>query len=89
MAEANVAFELMNQAYWWFPQMSIREFTREFVGLLRVFANEGVKFIVGSDAHSCCGVGNLNYCARLMREAEIEMSQLVDLERMAEERGKR
>ena len=83
MAEANVAFELMNQMPWWYPQMSVRDFTSEYAFLLRVFSNEGVKFIVGSDAHSCCGVGNLHYCATLMREAGIEMSQLVDLERMA------
>jgi histidinol phosphatase-like PHP family hydrolase len=83
MADANVAFELMNQMHWWYPQMPVREFTHEYAFLLRVFANEGVKFIIGSDAHSCCGVGNLHYCAALMREADIELSQLVDLERMA------
>lgn len=82
MERNNVAFEIMNQAHWWYPQMTVDEFTREYAGLLRVFSAEGVKFVVGSDTHSCCGVGNLHYCRRLMREADIELSQLVDLERM-------
>jgi histidinol phosphatase-like PHP family hydrolase len=82
MADNNVAFEIMNQVHWWYPYMTVEEFTREYVGLLRIFASEGVKFVVGSDTHSCCGVGNLHYCRRLMREAGIELSQLVDLERM-------
>lgn len=81
MERSNVAFEIMNQAHWWYPQMTVEEFTREYVALLRIFAREGVKFIVGSDTHSCCGVGNLHYCRRLMREAGIELSQLVDLQR--------
>lgn len=83
MERNNVAFEIMNQAHWWYPQMTVEEFTREFAALLRIFAHEGVKFVVGSDTHSCCGVGNLHFCRRLMREAGIELSQLVDLERMA------
>ncbi len=87
MAESNVAFEIMNQAHWWYPQMPVVDFTREFAGLLRVFAAEGVKFIVGSDTHSCCGVGNLHYCRELMRAGGIELSQLVDLEKMAAARG--
>lgn len=86
MCDNNVAFEIMNQAYWWYPQMRVEEFTRDFVGVLRIFAREGVKFIVGSDAHSAGAVGNLRYCRHLMRTAGIELSQLVDLERMAASR---
>lgn len=87
MAESNVAFEIMNQAYWWYPQMTVAEFTREYARLLRLFAREGVKFMVGSDAHSAGAVGCLHYCRTLMREAGIELSQLVNLERMAAARS--
>ncbi len=87
--DRNVAFEIMNQAYWWYPQLGIDEFTRDYCGVLRLFAREGVKFVVGSDAHSAGAVGNLRYCLRLMRGADIELSQLVDLERMAATRSAR
>jgi putative hydrolase len=87
MSDHNVAFEIMNQAHWWYPQMTVEEFTRDFVGVLKIFAREGVKFIVGSDAHSAGAVGNLQYCRHLMRAAGIELSQLVDLERMAAARS--
>lgn len=86
MYEGNVAFELMNQAHWWFPQMSVAEFTREYAGVVRIFAAEGVKFIVGSDAHSAGAVGNMRHVRHLMRAAGVERSQLVDLEKMAEAR---
>lgn len=87
MVEHNTAFEIMNQIHWWYPQMPVAEFTHEYVRLLRVFAREGVKFVVGSDAHSCCGVGNLAYCLHLMRAADIGRSQLVDLQRVNPHRG--
>lgn len=86
MYERNVAFELMNQAHWWFPQMSVDEFTREYAGVVRIFAAEGVKFIVGSDAHSAGAVGNMRHVRHLMLAAGVERSQLVDLEKMAEAR---
>lgn len=86
MVEYNVAFEIMNQIHWWFPQMTVAEFTRDYSLLLRIFAREGVKFVVGSDAHSCGAVGNLHYCSQLMQAAGIERSQLVNLVRMAASR---
>lgn len=87
MVEHNTAFEIMNQMHWWYPQMPVQEFTHEYTRLLRLFAREGVKFVVGSDAHSCCGVGNLSYCLQLMRAADIGLSQLVNIERMNPGRG--
>lgn len=82
MVDHNTAFEIMNQMFWWYPQMTVPEFTAEYVRLLRTFAREGVKFIVGSDAHSCGAVGNLGYCLQLMRAAGIGLSQLVNIERI-------
>ena len=83
MADSNVAFEIMNEAHWWYPRMPVAEFTREFVGVLRIFAAQGVKFVVGSDARCAGAVGNLRYCAKLIELAGIELSQLVDLARIA------
>ncbi len=86
MCEHNAAFEIANQAHWWYPQMTVAEFTRDYGRLLRIFADENVKFVVGSGARSAGAVGNLRYCRLLMQEAGIELSQLVDLTRMAQVR---
>ncbi len=79
MAEAEVAFEISNRMHWWFPELSVDEFTREYTDLMSVFAARNVKFLVSSDARSSDAVGNLHYVLRLMREAGIERSQVIDL----------
>ena len=86
MVKHDVAFEIMNQMPWWYPEMSVAEFEHEYAQLLRVFAHEGVKFIVGSDAHSCGAVGNLRWCQKMMVEANIGRAQLVDLKALGEKR---
>jgi len=68
--------------------MTVQEFTQEYVRLLRVFSEEGVKFVVSSEAQCAGAVGNLRFCRVLMNEAGIELSQLVDLERMARVRDR-
>jgi len=82
MAAAGVVCELCNQTWWWYPQLSVVEFTEEFAPVLQAFSRCGVKFIAGSDCHSPQGVGNLRYVQRLMRRCGIERSQLVDLARL-------
>lgn len=79
MVGNDVAFELMNQMAWWFPDLSVREFSRQYFDVVEVFREAGAKFIIGSDAHSCGAVGNLTWAERLLRAAEIPRSQLVDL----------
>ncbi len=82
MYEEEVAFELDNRAWWWYPQLSVAQFTEEFSQLIRLFSQAGVKFIVGSNAHCAAGVGNMRYVRRLMQHAGLELSQLVDLTRV-------
>ncbi len=79
MAEAGCAFEIMNQAYWWYPELKVQDFVEQFVPVLRLFAEAGVLFVVGSDAHSAGAVGNLRFCVELMERAGIGRDQLVDL----------
>ncbi len=79
MFESEVAFEITNQMHWWFPELSVDEFTREYAGLLSVFSARNVKFLVSSDARSAGAVGNLDYVVRLMKEAGVEKSQVIDL----------
>jgi len=83
MFDREVAFEIMNQAYWWYPDLCVEEFTRQYAELLTIFRQENVKFVVGSDAHSAGAVGNSYWCRRVMKLAGIELSQLVDLRSLA------
>ena len=82
MAAAEVACELCNRAWWWYPNLSVSEFTEEFARVLQAFSRCGVKFVAGSDSRSISGVGNLCYVQRLMEAARVERSQLVDLTRL-------
>ncbi len=79
--EADKAFEIMNQMSWWFPDMLEAQFTLEYAELLALMAAENVKFVLGSDAHSCGAVGAQGWCRRVMDLAGVEKSQVVDLPR--------
>jgi len=82
MAAAEVACELCNRAWWWYPDLPVGEFTEEFARVLQAFSRCGVKFIAGSDCCDINGVGNLRYVQRLMQQAGIQRSQLVDIARL-------
>jgi len=75
--KGNKVFEIMNLMAWWFPDVPIEKFTKDYVNLVKIFAREGVRFSLGSDAHSDCGVGNLTWSRRVVKEARIE-NQLID-----------
>jgi putative hydrolase len=82
MDEYDVAFELSNQMHWWFPELSVEEFIGEYAALVSVFSRRNVKFVVSSDAMSAGAVGNQGFVLRLMEEAGVERSQVIDLLRM-------
>ncbi len=82
MAAAEVACELCNRAWWWYPDLPLGQFTEEFARVLQAFSRCGVKFIAGSDCCGIDGVGNLRYVQRLMQQAGIQRSQLVDITRI-------
>ncbi len=86
MALHSCAFEIMGQAYWWYPELSVGDFVAQFVPVVQIFAEAGVNFVVGSDAHSVCGVGNLTFCEWVMDEAGIGVEMLVDIEAVNERR---
>ena len=85
--QTHTAFEVMNQLPWWFPEHTIDRITAEYADVLHLFARFGVRFVVGSDAHSCCGVGNLRWCERVMSAAGIGEEHLVDIPLAGERRG--
>ncbi len=79
--ENDVAFEIMNQMPFWYPDMPVAQFTAEYADIIGLFGSANVKFVLGSDAHSAGAVGNVRWCQRVMRMAGIEKSQVLDLPR--------
>lgn len=79
--EKDTAFEIMNQMSWWYPEMTTEQFTYEYADLLALMAEANVKFVLGSDAHSCGAVGSQGWCLRAMELAGIGKSQVLDLPR--------
>lgn len=86
MAANGCSYEIMNQAFWWHPDLSVVEYVAQIVPVLHVFADAGVNFVVGSDAHSCGAVGNLGFCKRLMDAAGLGMEHLIDLQELNDRR---
>jgi len=82
MREEEVAFEISNMMWTWYPDLPLDEFSEQYARLLMSFMREGVKFVVGSGARSAAAVGNLRYVARLTELAGVERSQLVDISRL-------
>jgi histidinol phosphatase-like PHP family hydrolase len=71
------AFEIMNMMSWWFPSMPVKELTRSYLRVVRIFAERGVIFALGSDAHSACGVGNLGWANQIVEKVNLH-NQLIE-----------
>jgi histidinol phosphatase-like PHP family hydrolase len=82
MRAEEVAFELNNTIWSWYPELSLEEFLDEYTTVVQAFSREGVKFVAGSEARSAAAVGNLRFVERLTEAAGLEKSQLVDLSRL-------
>ncbi len=59
--DGDKSFEIMNDIWWWFPELEPEEITQEYARILKVFKDFGVKFTKGSDSHSHQGVGHSGY----------------------------
>ncbi|HEY3398504.1 MAG TPA: PHP domain-containing protein [Armatimonadota bacterium] len=82
MREQEVACELANSIWSWYPELPPEDFLEEYARLLMAFSREGVKFVVGSDAHAAGAVGNLQFVHRLAAAAGLEKTQFVDIARL-------
>jgi histidinol phosphatase-like PHP family hydrolase len=82
MRAEEVAFELNNTIWSWYPELPLEEFLDEYTTVVRAFSREGVKFVVGSEARSASAVGNMRFVERLAEAVGLEKSQLVDLGRL-------
>lgn len=72
----NKIFEIMNQMYFWHGNIPFEDFHREYMRILNIMKKAGVKFSVGSDTHSCCGVGCLLWSLRAVEELGLKSSDL-------------
>lgn len=82
MRDNEVALELSNGIWDSYPELPLEELTEQYAGLVMAFSRGGVKFILGTGAHSAAAIGNFRYTLRLAEAAKIERSQLVDLTRL-------
>jgi len=64
-------FEIMNNIWYWYPAMKPDRFTGEYMEIIAIFADAGVLFSLGSDAHSLCGVGNLGWALKMVRSCHV------------------
>jgi histidinol phosphatase-like PHP family hydrolase len=79
MAAQNKVFDVMNDMIYWFHQSSIapREFTAQYVELVKVFVAAGVMFQVSSDDHRT-GLGNTRWAQLVVARAGVPAKQIVD-----------
>lgn len=69
MAKYKKAFEICSQFYLWYPAVAVAEFVIQHAELVSLFASEGVKFTVATDAHSCGTIGNLRWARAVIKTA--------------------
>ncbi len=84
MAAHNKVFDVMNDMIYWFHQASIapREFTAQYVELVKLFVAAGVKFQVSSDDHRT-GLGNTNWAQLVLNRALVPAQQIADPRQIA------
>jgi len=71
MASGGLVFEIMNQFHYWWPSVSVAELSDRYAGIVALFAQEGVRFSLGSDAHRTGAIGNLQWCYRIATQAQL------------------
>jgi histidinol phosphatase-like PHP family hydrolase len=84
MAANNKVFDVMNDMIYWFHQSAIapREFTAQYVELVKVFVAAGVMFQVSSDDHRT-GLGNTRWAQLVVSRAAVPARQIVDPRQIA------
>jgi len=84
MSARGKVFDVMNDMIYWFHQTSIapREFTAQYVEIVKLFAAEGVRFQVSSDDHRT-GLGNTRWAQLVLARAQVPAQQIVDPRQIA------
>jgi histidinol phosphatase-like PHP family hydrolase len=84
MAAQNKVFDVMNDMIYWFHQSSIapREFTAQYVELVKLFVAAGVMFQISSDDHRT-GLGNTRWAQLIVNRAAVPAKQIADPRQIA------
>ena len=69
MVKHKKAFGISSQFYYWHPNQRVAEVTEEYSRIISLFAEEGVRFSVGTDAHSVGTIGNLHWALSVIERA--------------------
>lgn len=79
MAATGTVFDVMNLQVFWFQKagVSAAEVTRQYVELVRLFADSGVMFQLSSDDHRC-GIGHTIWSQRVLDLASVPRGQILD-----------
>jgi histidinol phosphatase-like PHP family hydrolase len=87
MAAQHKVFDVMNDMIYWFHQSSIapREFTAQYVELVKLFVAPGVMFQISSDDHRT-GLGNTRWAQLVVARAHVPAQQIVDPQQIAHRR---
>jgi histidinol phosphatase-like PHP family hydrolase len=83
MAATGKVFDVMNDMIYWFQDSGLapRQFTEQYVELVKVFAAQKVLFQVSSDDHRT-GLGNTRWSHLVLQRAGVPKSQIVDPRRI-------
>jgi len=79
LANSHVAVEVMSQMYWWYPDMRISDFTKAYIGFIKLCSKKGCRFSVGSDAHSAGAVGNIIWSLKVLEKAGVTEEDLIKI----------
>ncbi len=77
LADSHVAVEVMNQMYWWYPEMTVSDFTEAYTDFIRKCQKKGCRFSIGSDAHSAGAVGNIAWSLKVLEKANVSEEDII------------
>jgi histidinol phosphatase-like PHP family hydrolase len=76
MKETGTLFDMMNEVWWWYPEVSIKDFEHQYKRIITICKQEGVKFVTSSDSHKHQGIGNIAWSVRMLKESDVPEKQI-------------
>ena len=87
LSASEVAFEINNGVWWWWPQFQPLQVAESYARVVASLARGGARFVMGSDAHCNTGVGNLVWAQRVASLAGLGQEHWADVEALLMRRG--
>jgi histidinol phosphatase-like PHP family hydrolase len=83
MKATDTLFDMMNEVWWWYPDVTINDFENQYKRIIKICTREGVKFVTSSDAHMHQGIGNIGWSVRMLQECDVPEAQIFNLNDLA------